>query len=78
MLWAACCVGFFGFLRVAEFTAQSREEFDPSASLMLEDLAVDQHENPSRVQIRLKQSKMDPFGMEWIHFSAEQIQTCVQ
>ena len=61
MLWAACCVGFFGFLRAGEFTVRSTEEFDPSSSLMLEDVAVDKHDNPALVRIRLKQSKTDPF-----------------
>ena len=53
-------MGFFGFLRAGEFTVRSTEEFDPS-SLMLEDVAVDKHDNPALVRIRLKQSKTDPF-----------------
>ena len=61
MLWAACCVGFFGFLRAGEFTVSSNREFDPSSALTLEDVAVDQHANPSMIQINLKQSKTDPF-----------------
>ena len=61
MLWAACCVGFFGFLRAGEFTEKSASDFDPSSSLTLQDVAVDQHTDPSVVQIRLKQSKTDPF-----------------
>ena len=58
MLWAACCVGF---LRAGEFTVRSREDFDLASSLTLEDIAVNRHDNPSVVQIRLKQSKTDPF-----------------
>ena len=50
-----------GFLRAGEFTVRSREDFDPASSLTLEDIAVDRHDNPSVVQIRLKQSKTDPF-----------------
>ena len=61
MLWAACCVGFFGFLRAGEFTVRSTREFDPTAALMLEDVAVDRHDNPTMVRIRLKSSKTDPF-----------------
>ena len=61
MLWAACCGGFFGFLRVGEFTVRTAADFDPSSSLMLEDVAVDKHDDPSMVRIRLKQSKTDPF-----------------
>ena len=58
MLWAACCVGIFSFLRAGEFTVRSQDVFDPSFSLTLGDIAVDQ---PSIVRIRLKQSKTDPF-----------------
>ena len=61
MLWAACCVGFFGFFRAGEFTVRSQDDFDPAFALTLEDVAVDQHSNPSMVRIRLKQSKTDPF-----------------
>ena len=61
MLWAAYCVGFFGFLRAGEFTVRSASDFDQSSSLTLQDVAVDQHTDPSVVQIRLKQSKTDPF-----------------
>ena len=61
MLWAACCTGFFKFLRGGEFTVRSTREFDPTAALMLENIAVDWHDNPAMVRIRLKSSKTDPF-----------------
>jgi hypothetical protein len=35
--------------------------FDPTVALMLEDVAVDRHDNPAMVKIRLKRSKTDPF-----------------
>lgn len=54
-------MGFFGFLRAGEFTVRSPVEFNASSSLTLADVAVDQHDNPSVVRIRLKQSKTDPF-----------------
>ena len=40
---------------------RSQDDFDPSVALMLEDVAVDQHDSPKMVCIRLKQSKTDPF-----------------
>lgn len=61
MLWAACCVGFFGFLRAGEFTVPSSQDFNPSSSLTVEDVSVDQHANPTLIRIHLKQSKTDPF-----------------
>ena len=39
MLWAACCLGFFGFLRAGEFTVNCA--FDPSIHLTVQDLQVD-------------------------------------
>jgi len=61
MLWAACCLGFFGFLRAGEFTVPHPSEFDPAASLCLGDIALDDRLNPSMVQVTLRQSKTDPF-----------------
>ena len=61
MLWAACCLGLFGFLRAGEFTSQPGQDFEPSSSLTPEDIAVDDHSNPSMVCIHLKCSKTDPF-----------------
>ena len=58
MLWAACCMGFFGLMRAGDFSVTHVSEFDP---LCLGDVAVDQHQDPSVVQVRLKQSKTDPF-----------------
>ena len=61
MLWAAACVGFFGFLRAGEFTVSSAEAYDPEAHLNLSDVALDSHTNPAMVRILIKQSKTDPF-----------------
>ena len=61
MLWAACCMGFFGFMRAGEFAVAQVSEFDPAVSLCPGDIAVDSHQNPTVVQVRLKQSKTDPF-----------------
>jgi len=61
MLWAACCLAFFGFLRASEFTVLCESGFDPSSHLSWGDLAVDVPGQPSMMSIRLKASKVDPF-----------------
>ena len=61
MLWAAACVGFFGFLRAGEFTVPTAEAYDPETHLNLSDVALDSHSNPSMAQLFIKQSKTDPF-----------------
>ena len=63
MLWAACCVGFFGFLRSGELTAPEKEEFDANQHLCFKDVAVDNPSNPRVVSVRIKQSKTDPFRL---------------
>ena len=61
MLWAACCTGFFGFLRSGEFTCQSHRAFR-STMLSPQDVSVDSHQNPRAVSIHLRQTKADPFS----------------
>ena len=61
MLWAACTVCFFGFMRSGEVAIPSRNSFDPSYHLAWEDLAVNSRENPTFMQLTLKGSKTDPF-----------------
>ena len=61
MLWAACCLGFFCFLRAGEMTVPSDGGFDPEVHLTRNDLAWDNPEAPSMLRVKLKQSKTDPF-----------------
>ena len=61
MLWAACCLGFFGFLRMGEMTVPSQEAYDPAVHLNKGDVAVDDPAAPSIIKITIKQSKTDPF-----------------
>ena len=61
MLWAAACVGFFGFLLAGEFTVPSAEAYNLDAHLNLNDLALDSHSDPSMARLHIKQSKTDPF-----------------
>ena len=50
MLWPACCMGVFGFMRAGEFSVTQAGDFDPANS-----------QTPSIVKVQLKQSKTDPF-----------------
>ena len=59
MLWAACCLGFFGFLRAGEFTTNS--PFDPNIHLGVSDVQADTLQDPTCFQIHIKCSKTDPF-----------------
>ena len=62
MLWAACCLCFFGFLRAGELTVPSDSAFDQSIHLCLSDVAaVDNKREPSMLRVYIKQSKNDPF-----------------
>ena len=61
MLWAACCVGFFGFMRAGEFTCQSWQAYTPD-KLGPQDVSVNSHQAPSVLSLRLRRSKVDPFG----------------
>lgn len=57
LLWAACCLAFFAFLRAGEFT--TNEKFDPEVHLMPEDIELDDCANPSVLKISIKKSKTD-------------------
>ena len=61
MLWAVCCVGFFGFLGSGELTSPDVGDFDPGQHLSVSDVTVDEVTNPKVVTVRIKQSKTDPF-----------------
>ena len=61
MTWAACCLAFFGFLRISEFTVPSDDQFDQACHLCLSDIALDNRDNPQMLQVKIKQSKTDPF-----------------
>ena len=54
-------LGFFGFLRVGEFTIPSDDGDDEECQLSLADVSVDNHNNPQLLRVKIKQSKIDPF-----------------
>ena len=65
MLWAACNVGFFSFLRSGELVLSDGEQFQEDLHLSFLSVSVDDPvddpKKPQAVIIRLKRSKTDPF-----------------
>ena len=61
MIWADCCTAVLGFLRAGEMTVPDAGAYDKSVHLSFDDIAIDDPSSPSFVQVRIKQSKTDPF-----------------
>ena len=59
MLWAACSLSFFAFLRAGEFTVVPGS---PQVVLSSLDIRVDCQHNPTYLSVSLRGSKTDPFG----------------
>ena len=59
LLWAACCIGFLAFLWSGEFTVKQGEDYDPTWHLSVNDIAVDNLSNPTKLKIHIKASKTD-------------------
>ena len=59
--WAACMLGYFGFLHAAEFTVPNLASFSPAIHLSVADIAVDSLQSPTCLCVRIKASKTDPF-----------------
>ena len=62
MFWAAYTLGYFGFLRAAEFTVPNLASFSSSIHLTVQDIAVDGVSSPSCIRVTIKVSKTDPFS----------------
>ena len=60
LFWAACCTGFFGFLRSGEFTTPT-SKFDSRIHLSVADIHFDKRLDPKIIFLRIKCSKTDPF-----------------
>ena len=75
MLWAACTLGFFGFLRSGKMVSLDDGSFDPGQHLSFTDISVDDRQTPSCLSVRIKQSKTDPFRpFTWV----ELVPACAQ
>jgi len=56
-----CCLAFFVFLRVSEFTIPKADSYDSTCHLSFKDIAIDSRDNPQLLQVVIKQSKTVPF-----------------
>ena len=61
LIWAACCLAFFGFLLVSELTVPAQSQYDHSTHLSISDVSIDNKDHPQLLRIQIKQSKTDPF-----------------
>ena len=61
MFWAACSLGYFGFLHSSEFTIPYLSSFSSSLHLGIQDIVVDSSSAPSCMPIKIKGSKTDLF-----------------
>jgi len=57
MLWAACCLAFFGFLRVSEFTLSHHSTYDREIHLSLTDISLDNRDDPHVITVSIKTVK---------------------
>ena len=61
MLWAACCMCFFGFLRSGEIVVPADSAYDRAVHLSGGDVRVDNTTDPQYFEVHIKASKTDPF-----------------
>ena len=59
LLWAACCIAYFEFLRSGEFTVPDATAIP---AICAADVATDLHTSPSFMKIRLRKAKTDQLG----------------
>lgn len=59
MLSAACCLDFFGFLRVGEISVPSEAAYDKGEHLNFSD--IDNISHPKVLKVKIKASKTGPF-----------------
>ena len=57
LIWAACCTGYFGFLRCREFLVPDGTQYDASIHLLLADSTLNQSSSPWRITLNIKKSR---------------------
>ena len=61
LIWAACCIGFFGFLRCGEFLVPDGVTFDPMVHLSIADVSLSKTGSQETILLNIKVSKTDQF-----------------
>ena len=75
MLWAVCCLRFFGFLHASKFTVNA--PFEPAIQLSVNNIQADSLSNPQSFRILIKCSKTDPFRQGcYIYFGTGRQDLC--
>ena len=59
LLWAACSLGYFGFLSMLEFTVPNLSSYSSSLHFSVQDIAVDSSSAPSSMCIQIQGSKSE-------------------
>ena len=60
LIWAACCLGFFGFLRCSEFLTPDSTAYSQDVHLS-KDISLDNSSHPWKLLVKIKSSKTDQF-----------------
>ena len=63
VVWAIACTAFFVFFRLGELLPVSAAAFNPTTDLAWGDVCADSLSAPTMIQIHLKRSKYDQFGI---------------
>ena len=61
LIWSACCVGLFSFLRCGEFLISDGQQFDANRQLSLADVTLDRSPAQWRFYLFILASKTDQF-----------------
>ena len=61
LIWAACSIGFFAFMRSGEIMVPERSHFNPEIHLMPKDISVDNVHNPAVPKIDQARQGIDLF-----------------
>ena len=60
-IWAAYCLGFFGFLRCSEFLTPDGTAYSQDIHLSINDISLDNSSHPWKLLVKIKSSKTDQF-----------------